>query len=189
MVSKKAVDLVVAVCENGGIGKDGGIPWRLKGDLSFFRQLTTRTSKLNAVLMGRKTWESIPKSLRPLKGRLNVVLTRNAQFSADGAVVYGSLDDALADLFGREEIGRVFVIGGSRVYEEALAVAERVYVTKVAGAFDCDAFFPELDRAKFAQLTREEAELQLEWAKPLEREESGVRFEFTVYRRLGCISQ
>eukprot|EP00983_Pelagomonas_calceolata_P026262 824750-Pelagomonas_calceolata.AAC.1 len=117
--------LVVAASKNGlGIGKDGGLPWKLPGDMAYFKELTLRThdeKKQNAVIMGRKTWESIPPKFRPLPGRLNIVLSRSgaAQVTAEGAHhVCSSLEDAVALLSTPEMQARVenqFVIGGGQV--------------------------------------------------------------------------
>jgi dihydrofolate reductase/thymidylate synthase len=116
--------VVVAATRDMGIGKDGVLPWRLPGDLKFFKELTLTTSdpaKKNAVIMGRKTWESIPLKARPLPGRLNVILTRSGSFdfaTAENVVICGSMNSALELLASTPyclSIEKVFVIGGGHI--------------------------------------------------------------------------
>lgn len=120
----RTYQVVVAATQNYGIGKDGKLPWKLPSDMKFFKELTTNTldpSKKNAVVMGRKTWESIPLEFRPLPGRLNVVLTRFGSFdiaTAGNVVICGSVDSAL-DLLATSpyslSIETVFIIGGGQI--------------------------------------------------------------------------
>ncbi len=139
-------DVVVAADDAGGIGRRGGLPWRLPGDLRRFRALTRGSGR--AVLMGRRTWESLPPRFRPLPGRLNVVLTRQPPASLalpSGVLVASSLDRALA-LAGAAGARRRFVIGGAQLYAQALAhpACRRVYLTRVQGRFGCDTFLAPL---------------------------------------------
>lgn len=122
--SKRSYQVVVAATRDLGIGKDGTLPWKLPSDLKFFKQITVTTSdptKRNAVIMGRKTWESIPSRYRPLPGRLNVVLTRSGSFditTSENILVCGSMDSALEILSTAPYclfIEKVFVIGGGSV--------------------------------------------------------------------------
>ena len=128
------VSLVVAYAANRVIGRDGGLPWRLPSDMKHFRELTTG----GTVVMGRKTYESIPVRFRPLPERRNLVLSSTLP-ALDGAEVFGSLDAALADA-GDD----CFVIGGGATYAEALPHAVRVYATEVAEEVEGDTFFPVL---------------------------------------------
>lgn len=141
----KPLELVVAADEAGGIGKDGKLPWRLPGEMAYFKRLTSeaRPGLRNAVLMGRKTYESIAPKFRPLAGRLNLVLTRGA-WAAEGATALHSLDEAIA---ATTDVDHLFVIGGGEIYRQALAhpACARVYLTRVFGRFDCDTFLPSLD--------------------------------------------
>jgi dihydrofolate reductase len=129
------VTLIVAADENDGIARDGQIPWRLPGDLARFKRLTVGRGK-NAVLMGRTTWESLPPKLRPLPGRLNLVLSRTRQDFV-GATCVSSWEEALTAAGTCEEL---WVIGGAAVYALALAEPETsaIELTRVAGDFDCD---------------------------------------------------
>jgi len=143
--------VVAAVWPNLGIGYNGGLPWKsLKPDMEYFKKLTStpKTEGVrNAVIMGRKTWESIPAKFRPLSNRINVVLTRNPVFSVghEDVVVFQSFDAALSNLpIMYKDLGEVFVIGGSQIYRQALEHKglSNVYITKVYKNFECDCFLP-----------------------------------------------
>ncbi len=141
-------DVVAAVDDELGIGKNGNVPWHLPGDLAHFVALTKRseTGRPNAVIMGRKTWESVPERFRPLAGRRNVVMTRQAGYAAPGAVsVVSNLDAALE--VAQRGSDRVFVIGGGDIYRAAIAhpACRDLYITRVSGRFECDAFFPPFE--------------------------------------------
>jgi len=140
------VALVVAVAENGVIGRDGALPWRLSADLRRFRQLTLG----HHVVMGRKTHASIG---RALDGRVNVVLTSHPERVAPGCVHARDLDHALALARDAGE-SELFVIGGSSVYAAALPRAQRIHLTRVAAEVAGDTFFPELDPAQWGETSR-----------------------------------
>jgi len=127
--------LIAAVARNGVIGRDGDLPWRLRADLKQFKRRTVG----HPIVMGRKTWESLPA--RPLPKRVNVVLTRQLGYEAEGATVVGSIEEALAALDADE----AFVIGGESVYAAALPHAARLVITHVDADVDGDARFPDLD--------------------------------------------
>jgi dihydrofolate reductase len=133
------VALIAAVAENNVIGDGQAMPWRLSSDLKRFRRLTMG----KPVIMGRKTWQSIGK---PLQGRTNIVVTRQPGFSADGALVAPSLDAALG-LAEREAPEEIMVIGGGEIYAEAMAAADRLYVTHVAASPAGSVRFPAVDPA------------------------------------------
>ena len=135
--------LVVAIADNGVIGKDGAIPWRIPEDMKRFKALTMG----HTIVMGRKTWDSLPK--KPLPGRVNVVVTRQADWKADGAITAGSLGQATAGTSGT-----VMVIGGGEIYERASPLASRIELTEVHRAFDGDALF-HLDRTGWTETFRE----------------------------------
>lgn len=132
------VTLIAAVAENGVIGRDGTMPWRLSTDLKRFKATTMG----KPVLMGRKTWESFPK--RPLPGRRNIVVTRDPAYRAEGAEIAGSLDEALklARGEGAEEVG---VIGGGEIYAQAMPLADRLDITRVLAEIEGDTRFPAID--------------------------------------------
>lgn len=158
-------NLIVACCqtENGGtgfgIGFENKLPWNgLSGDMKHFRDTTTQTSnltKMNAVVMGRNTWESIPPKFRPLKNRMNIVLSRNSEFiqnlnhsNNEFAISVSSLDEAQHCIEKiRDTIENVWVIGGQQIYKQAIEqnFCNKIYLTRVNKVFKCDAFFEELD--------------------------------------------
>lgn len=131
------ISLVVAVDRSGGIGKDNQVPWHLSGDLKRFKALTMG----HHIIMGRRTDQSIGKNL---SGRVSVVITKKSKFQAEGLLVAHSLEEALqlARDAGENE---VFIIGGGQIYELALPLADRIYLTQVDTHADCDVFFPEID--------------------------------------------
>ena len=138
--------LIVAVAENGVIGRDGGLPWRLSGDLRYFKAVTMG----KPIIMGRKTFESIR---RPLPGRPNLVVSRNPAFSHEGVNVHDSLAAAVANAECMGE-GEVMVIGGAGLYETALPIADRIYLTEVHAKVDGDVTFPAFDRGEWAETSR-----------------------------------
>lgn len=145
------ISFVIAIAENGVIGRDNAMPWRLAGDMAFFK----RTTMGKPIVMGRKTWESFPK--RPLPGRPNLVVTRDAAYDAPGAEVFASLDaalargEALARDMGADE---VMVVGGSEIYRQALPRASRIYLTEIHARPEGDAHFA-FDRAAWREVSRE----------------------------------
>jgi dihydrofolate reductase len=133
--------IVVAMASNRAIGKDGDLPWRLSDDLKWFKQVTLG----KPVIMGRKTFQSIGKAL---PGRDNIVITRNAAFSAENITVARDLEDAIsiAEAFAiAREVSEICIIGGGQIYEQVLPLAATLYLTQVAAEVaDADAFFPAL---------------------------------------------
>ena len=140
---KPHLTLVVAVSENGIIGRDGGLPWRLPEDLKHFRRLTLG----NTVLMGRKTFESLGK---PLEGRANWVLTRDAAFAPAGAQVFRDLEAALA----ATPQGELLVIGGAELYRQTLPLASRLELTRVHAQIEGDTHFPDYDTQQWRETAR-----------------------------------
>ena len=138
------ITLVVAAARNGVIGKDGIIPWRLPEDLKRFKALTLG----HTVVMGRKTWDSLPPKNRPLPGRRNIVVTRDANWKAEGAET-AALEAALKS--GED----IFVIGGGEIYRAALPLADRIELTELQADFNGDAVFT-FDRAQWREVAREE---------------------------------
>ncbi|QNP60668.1 dihydrofolate reductase [Paenacidovorax monticola] len=162
-----ALHLIYARAANGVIGKDGTMPWHLPEDLAHFKQLTQG----HPVVMGRKTWDSLPARFRPLPGRTNIVVTRQADWQADGAQRAASLEDALALC---AQAATVWVIGGAQIYAQALPLADRVEVTEIARDFDGDAHAPTLGP---------------EWVESARSRHvgaSGLPFSFVTYVRRGA---
>jgi dihydrofolate reductase len=137
------IAIYVAIAENGVIGSKGGLPWRLSSDLKRFKAGTMG----KPIIMGRKTWESFPK--RPLPGRLNIIVTRDKAYRAEGAEAASSLQDAvaLATIRARCMAGadEICVIGGGEIYAQALPLADRLHVTHVLAKVDGDTVFPPID--------------------------------------------
>ncbi|XP_064413146.1 dihydrofolate reductase isoform X3 [Latimeria chalumnae] len=164
MGAARLLNSIVAVCPNLGIGKDGNLPWhpkRLSNEFRYFQKMTTTPTvegKQNVVIMGRKTWFSIPEKNRPLKGRVNVVLSRELQEAPEGAhYLARDLDSALKLLESPELADRVdlvWIIGGSALYKEALEhpSQHRLFVTRVLQQFECDTYLPEINFNKFTLL-------------------------------------
>jgi dihydrofolate reductase len=133
-----ALNLIFARARNGVIGKDNTLPWHLPEDLAHFKQTTLG----QPVVMGRKTWESLPPKFRPLPGRTNIVVTRQHDWQAEGAVVAHSMEDALAQC---PNDAQVWVIGGAEVYAQAMPLAQRAVITEIDADFEGDAFAPTFD--------------------------------------------
>lgn len=157
------IALIWAQAHDRVIGAGGVMPWHLPEDLRHFRELTDG----DPVVMGRRTWESLPERFRPLPGRTNVVVTRRADFAADGARIAHSLDDALDGLGD----GTVWIIGGAELYGQTLPIADRVEVTEIDLRVDGDTVAPELGE---------------EWTahpQPWQNAANGMRYRFVRYLR------
>lgn len=159
------IALVAAVGRNGEIGRDNDLLWRTREDQQRFRSTTLG----HPVVMGRRTWDSLPARFRPLPGRRNIVVTRNPAWSADGAEAALSLDAALA-LAG--DATQVFVIGGAQLYAAALPLADELVLTEVDAGFEADAFFPAWNRAAYTEVSREP-----------HTDPEGRPYAFVTYRR------
>jgi dihydrofolate reductase len=143
------VALIAAKASNHSIGIDGKLPWHLPGDMAWFRAKTTG----KPCIMGRKTWDSLPK--KPLPGRVNIVVSRNAAFQAEGALTARALDEALgmARDSGAEE---AMIIGGATLYTEAMDRADRLYITDITVPFPGDTFFPLFNQRRWKVAFRED---------------------------------
>ena len=161
------VSLIAGVARNGGIGRNNALLWHLPEDMARFKALTLG----HPVIMGRKTWASLPAKFRPLPGRRNIVLSRDAGLQLDGAECFVSLTDALAAC---ADAAHVSVIGGAQIYAEALPLADRLELTEIDADFDADVFFPVWDRAAFIETSREVKTAPQGWG-----------FDFVTYDRTG----
>jgi dihydrofolate reductase len=141
------LSIIVAVAENNAIGKNNELLCHVPGDLKRFRQITLG----NPVIMGRRTWYSLPK--RPLPGRLNIVITDQPDDVFEGAEKAFSIKEALGKC---GQAGEIFVIGGASVYQQFLPLCSRLYLTLIHKSFDADAFFPEIDYAEWDIQSRED---------------------------------
>ncbi len=145
------LSMVVAVGDNGAIGKDGNVPWRIPEDLKHFKNVTMG----HAIIMGRKTWDEVGK---PLPGRRNLVVTRNADLVLEGAEVFTTLEAAIAA--ARTTDAEPFVIGGSVLYALAMPLATRIYYTEVHRTVEADTFFPPFDRSAWREVERRPGETE-----------------------------
>jgi dihydrofolate reductase len=165
-VPRSRIVLVAAVARNGVIGRDGGMPWRLPTDLKLFRRLTMG----KPVVMGRRTFEAIGK---PLDGRINIVVTRDTGFGAEGILVAHGLDDAIViaeEAQQADAVTEIMVIGGGTVYSEMMDRADRICLTRVEAEPEGDTVFPAIDPAEWIRVRDE----------PLpkgERDTADVRFQ------------
>ncbi|MDH3355726.1 MAG: dihydrofolate reductase [Chromatiales bacterium] len=144
------ISLIWAMDENGLIGVDNSLPWKLPADMQWFRKNTLG----KPIVMGRKTFESFGG--RALPQRTNIVITRDQNYQVEGAVIVHSIDEAIA---AAEDVAELMVIGGSSFYEQMLPQADRLYVTRVHGEFDGDAWFPEVDWSQWKESNRATSEI------------------------------
>lgn len=140
--------IIVAMDRNRAIGVDNRLPWHLPRDLKFFK----KTTMGHPLIMGRKTYDSVGK---PLPGRLNIVVTRNALYRPEGVMVARSLEEAIR-IAAEHDMEEIFIAGGSEIFRQGLDVADRMYVTEIDAEFDADTFFPEFDRSEWEVFSREE---------------------------------
>ncbi|MDO8599125.1 MAG: dihydrofolate reductase [bacterium] len=143
------IALIAAVAKNNCIGSDGKLPWHIPEDFAHFKQHTTG----KVVLMGRKTWESLPPKFRPLPNRTNVVITRQKEYDVPpGVEVYPAIDDAIA----AHTADDTYVIGGAQLYEQTIGRADRLIITHIDRTVDGDAFFPVIGAPPWCEVARED---------------------------------
>jgi dihydrofolate reductase len=164
--------LIAAVAANRGIGRNNELLWQIPEDMAHFKALTTGRT----VIMGRKTWESLPEKFRPLPGRRNIVVTRNRDYQAPGAEIVHSLPEAVA-VCEAAGVGSACIMGGAELYAQALPIAHALELTEIDATIDdADAFFPEWKNGEW-QETRREAQTS---ASP---RYAHLRFAFVTYQR------
>ena len=184
------LSIIAAVARNGVIGKDNQLLWHLPEDMRHFRE----TTRGKPVIMGRKTWESLPDAFRPLPGRNNIVVSRNPAYQPARAMLASTLNDAILKAGDAEEVfviggatlastlddailkagnaEEVFVIGGAELYRQALPIADRLYLTEIDQDFEGDASFPDIEKSNWEEASRE-----------IPHSASGIRYSFVLYRR------
>lgn len=160
------VSLIAAMAKDRVIGRDNTLPWHLPEDLKHFKATTLG----KPVIMGRKTWESLG---RPLPGRRNIVISRNADYQPGGGELAPSLQAAIAMAAMAAEADEIFVIGGADIYRQALPMAQRLYLTEIAADFAGDAHFPEFSSADWSEASREP-----------HTSVSGIPYAFVLYQHL-----
>ncbi|CAF0729038.1 unnamed protein product [Brachionus calyciflorus] len=200
------LNLIVAMNNsNRGIGVNGTIPWRIPKDLKHFAKITTFTrdsSKKNAVLMGRKTWFSLPKNFRPLPNRLNVIISSNLNLETcepkentdlNNILIFKSFNDAVETLIDKysDKLENIYAIGGSMIYKEALQFPKgflnRIYLTRVFSDIECDTFMePEnfLDNFKKLDLFEDEENVGAEFNKMQTENANNLNYIFEVYEKI-----
>ena len=169
MNTPPTVGLIWAQGRNGIIGHQGQMPWHLPEDLAHFKSQTMGCP----VIMGRKTWESLPSAFRPLPGRANFVVSRNLAYQAEGARLCGSLDAAIEQAQATRAT-EIFIIGGAEIYRQALPKADRLYLTEIEQDFVGDAIFPEFSASLWHEIARR--------TPPLASVAS-LSFSFVVYQK------
>ena len=143
------IALIAGISKNNCIGINGDLPWHIPEDMAHFKKITTG----HTVIMGRKTWESIPQKYRPLPNRKNIVLTRNTHYDVPSDVMVCS---SLSEALDKTKDTHIFLIGGSSVYTEGITKADRLHITHVHKHIDGDTFFPEIDPLIWKETTRED---------------------------------
>lgn len=139
-MNKPLISIIAAIGSNRELGKDNRLLWHIPDDMERFKQLTLR----HPVIMGRNTFESIGK---PLPGRLNIIVTRNKDYKAEGCRICYSLEEAI-NLAKEKDKKEIFIIGGGQIYEQAISIADKLYLTVVEGNFVADTFFPDYSEFK-----------------------------------------
>lgn len=162
------INIIVAVTNNMVIGKGNTMPWHLPSDLKNFKRVTQNS----CVVMGRKCWESIPEKFRPLPNRLNVVLTRDENFKADGAATLSNLERTITNLKNNGDDDEVFVIGGAQIYKDAFPFAERLFITRILADIDGDIILEGLNIDEWELI--EDTDTMTE---------NGFNFKFEEYKR------
>ncbi|XP_041988598.1 dihydrofolate reductase [Aricia agestis] len=185
-MSKVKLNLIAAACENMGIGINGDLPWRLKNEMAYFTRMTTNVqdkNKVNAVIMGRRTWDSIPPKYSPLQDRLNIVLTRKVEAIREkvpeGVIVLSGIDEAIEYIEEHKNIESAWVIGGSSIYKLGMdhANCDKIYLTEIQKTYESDTFFPDIDKDKFKLITEDNV--------PTERQtENRIDYFFRIYKKV-----
>ena len=143
------ISSIVAVATNRVIGKDNQLIWRLPNDMKFFKETTDG----HCIITGRKNYESIPEKYRPLPNRTNIVITNQIGYSAPGAIVSNSINEAI-EIARKNGETEVFIIGGSEIYKQTMDIVDRLYITEVHNSFEGDVHFPNLDKSQWVETSR-----------------------------------
>lgn len=143
------ISIIVAVAQNGAIGKNNNLLWHLPDDMAFFKQKT----KGHAIITGRKNYESIPEKFRPLPNRTNIVVSRQSDYHAPGSIVVSNLEEAISTAL-KISNDEIFIIGGGEIYRQALPLVDKIYLTRVNHTFEADTFFPEFNAEDWEETSR-----------------------------------
>ena len=140
------ISIIVAVAENNVIGKDNTLIWHLPADMKYFKEKTTG----HCVITGRKNYESIPEKFRPLPNRTNIVINRQKNYSAPGAIVVDSFEDAIKKAKQTDD-EEIFIIGGAEIFKQSMHLADKLYLTKIHHSFDGDVYFPVINHSEWKE--------------------------------------
>ena len=143
------ISLIAAVATNRVIGKDKDLVWHLPDDMKFFMKTTIN----HFVIMGRKSYESIPNNYRPLPNRVNIIVTRQKDYNAPDSIISNTLEEALDYSIAHHQ-KEVFVIGGGQIFDQSMEIADKLYITEVKASFEGDSYFPELDHDQWDEISR-----------------------------------
>jgi dihydrofolate reductase len=162
-ITPMTISLIAAVANNNVIGKDNQLIWHLPADLKHFKRITMG----HVVVMGRKTYESM---MKPLPGRVNVIITRNENYHVEGVIIATSLNAALKDM----NVEEVFIIGGGEIFKQGMALANKIYLTQIHADFEGDTFFPEINPHEWIIIQEE---------KHLKDEKNHYDYTYITYQR------
>lgn len=164
--------VIVAIAQNGAIGKDNDIPWNIKEDFLHFKEKTMGSP----CIMGDKTYDSLPDFARPLPGRENIVCTLDKEYKSEGAKLFHDFNEAIAYVKGKN-VDKAFIIGGATIYKLGMEVADVFELTKIYHDYDADTFYPEIDFDKWKEVSREDHEgMDV-------KNKINVKFSFITYKR------
>ena len=163
------ISIIVAATKDLVIGKDNGLIWHLPSDLKYFKDVTDGSY----VIMGRKTWESIPEKYRPLPNRKNIVISNKYKFEADGATVVNDLETLLSVLKNDTEQSEVFVIGGGKIYKDAFKYADKLYLTQILEDFEGDTYLEGFNFSEWCMIDSSQI-----------KKENDINYRFTIFERI-----
>ena len=164
------VSLIAALTKNRVIGRNNDLPWNLPDDMKYFMQ----TTKGHPVIMGRKNYESIPEKFRPLPNRTNIIITRQPDFYASGCIISHSLSEAISAAAKLQQ-DEIFLIGGSQIYKEGIALCTKMYLTEIEAVLEGDVFFPEIKMQEWKAVSKRNHEADSRHI---------YSFDFVVYERI-----
>lgn len=164
------ISIIVAASENNVIGRNNDLPWHLPADLKYFKETTMG----HCVVMGRKNFESIPPKYSPLVGRTNIVITRQKDYKASGAVVVNSIEEAIEYSKSQNET-ECFITGGGEIFRQSIQYCDRIYLTRIHANIEGDVHFPELNEKEWREISRKDVPTD---------EKNKFPFSFLVYERV-----
>jgi len=163
------ISMIAAVAKNQVIGKNNDLVWRLPDDMKYFME----TTQNHYVIMGRRNYDSIPHKFKPLPNRVNIIVTKQQNYTADDCIIKNNIEDALNYARANKQ-KEVFIIGGGQIYRQSLPLANKLYITEIKESFEGDTYFPELKKAAWQEISRQN--------HPKD-ERHAHTFDFVVYQR------